>query len=325
MLKMESTQLVANSIINSSFEAAVVAATSTFELMGVEYDYNEVYTRVKSKFDYVLDDTGVKNNLIGKAYTVDMALNGKIGSAMRNRNWMESTQTVSRLDADVNKLRMLLSSKGIDQKMRVLNACFKVKRIPAKSSSIISMTNLGREKLLRNELEIDDSLIPSDTQSPSAHMSTQTMEIDNIDYQAEFEKLKTKFEKFKHHVKEKYDGWLEKAKKTNETMKSLQAIVRQQQETIFAMQIESHKREQNVMLKLQDLKRELQQNFDFAEGDGEVLNEVVECVSSCNEIDIDLFLSDVRDTILHTGQGYARTVTMLKVLATQCNLDVSYE
>nr|WBV74420.1 NSP3 [Rotavirus A type 3] len=322
---MDSTQELVKGVINTAFEAAVVAATSTMELMGIEYDYNEVYTRVKSKFDYVLDDTGVKNNLIGKAYTVDMALNGKIGSAMRNRSWMENTQTVSRLDADVNKLRMLLSSKGIDQKMRVLNACFKVKRVPGKSSSIISMTNLGREKLLRNELEIDDSLIPNDNQSSSTHISTQTMEVDNIDYQTEFEKLKTKFEKFKHHVKEKYDGWLEKAKKTNETMKNLQTIIKQQQEAIFSMQVESYKREQNIMLKLQDLKRELQQNLDLAEGDEEILDEIVECVSNCNEIDIDLFLSDVRDAILHSGLGYARTVTMLKVLATQCNLDVSYE
>nr|WBV74409.1 NSP3 [Rotavirus A type 2] len=322
---MDSTQELVKGVINTAFEAAVVAATSTMELMGIEYDYNEVYTRVKSKFDYVLDDTGVKNNLIGKAYTVDMALNGKIGSAMRNRNWMENAQTVSRLDTDVNKLRMLLSSKGIDQKMRVLNACFKVKRIPGKSSSIITMSQLGHEKLVRNEFEIDDSLIPNDHQSLNATSSTQTMEVDNKDYQLEFEKLKTKFEKFKYYVKEKYDGWLEKAKKTNETVKNLQGIIKQQQETIFAMQMESYRKEQDMVTKLQDLKRELQQNFDFAEGDEEVLYEIGDSVSACNEVDIDLFLTDIKDMLLQSGLGYAKTVTLLKVLATQCNLDVSYE
>lgn len=177
---MESTQQMVSSIINTSFEAAVVAATSTLELMGIQYDYNEIFTRVKSKFDYVMDDSGVKNNLLGKAITIDQALNGKFGSAIRNRNWMTDSKTVAKLDEDVNKLRMTLSSKGIDQKMRVLNACFSVKRIPGKSSSIIKCTRLMKDKIERGEVEVDDSYVD------------EKMEIDTIDWKSRYDQLEKK-------------------------------------------------------------------------------------------------------------------------------------
>nr|AHF49923.1 truncated NSP3 [Rotavirus A] len=201
MLKMESTQQMASSIINTSFEAAVVAATSTLELMGIQYDYNEVYTRVKSKFDYVMDDSGVKNNLLGKAATIDQALNGKFGSAARNRNWMADTRTTARLDEDVNKLRMMLSSKGIDQKMRVLNACFNVKRVPGKSSSIIKCTRLMRDKIERGEVEVDDSFVE------------EKMEVDTIDWKSRYEQLEKRFESLKQRVNENIQVGCKKQKR----------------------------------------------------------------------------------------------------------------
>ncbi|APB61176.1 NSP3 [Human rotavirus A] len=238
MLKMESTQQMAFSINNSSFEAAVVAATSPLEIMVIPYDYNEVYTIVKSKFVFVMDDSGVKNNLIGKAVTIDQALNGKFSSSIRNRNWMTDSKTVARLDEDVNKLRLLLSSKGIDQKMRVLNACFSVKRVPGKSSSIIKCTRLMKEKIERGEVEVDDAFIE------------EQMEIDTIDWKSRYDQLERRFESLKQRVNEKYNNWVIKAGKVYENMDSLQNVISQQQAHISELQIYYNKLERDLQSKI---------------------------------------------------------------------------
>nr|ACL36363.1 nonstructural protein 3 variant [Simian rotavirus] len=282
---MESTQQMAVSIINSSFEAAVVAATSALENMGIEYDYQDIYSRVKNKFDFVMDDSGVKNNLIGKAITIDQALNNKFGSAIRNRNWLADTSRAAKLDEDVNKLRMMLSSKGIDQKMRVLNACFSVKRIPGKSSSIIKCTKLMRDKLERGEVEVDDSFVD------------EKMEVDTIDWKSRYEQLEQRFESLKSRVNEKYNNWVLKARKMNENMHSLQNVISQQQAHIAELQVYNNKLERDLQNKIgsltssidatsalenmgieydyQDIYSRVKNKFDFVMDDSGVKNNLI--------------------------------------------------
>nr|QEG59318.1 NSP3 [Rotavirus A] len=313
MLKMESTQQMASSIINTSFEAAVVAATSTLELMGIQYDYNEVYTRVKSKFDYVMDDSGVKNNLLGKAATIDQALNGKFGSAVRNRNWMADTRTVTRLDEDVNKLRMMLSSKGIDQKMRVLNACFSVKRIPGKSSSIIKCTRLMKDKIERGEVEVDDSFVE------------EKMEVDTIDWKSRYEQLEKRFESLKQRVNEKYINWVQKAKKVNENMYSLQNVISQQQNQIADLQHYCNKLEVDLQNKISSLVSSVEWYMKSMELPDEVKTDIEQQLNSIDVINpinaIDDFESLIRNIIL----DYDRIFLMFKGLMRQCNYEYTYE
>nr|UZY23663.1 non-structural protein 3 [Rotavirus A] len=313
MLKMESTQQMASSIINTSFEAAVVAATSTLELMGIQYDYNEIYTRVKSKFDYVMDDSGVKNNLLGKAATIDQALNGKFGSAMRNKNWMTDSRTVAKLDEDVNKLRMMLSSKGIDQKMRVLNACFSVKRIPGKSSSIIKCTRLMKDKIERGKVEVDDSFVE------------EKMEVDTVDWKSKYDQLERRFESLKQRVSEKYTTWVQKAKKVNENMYSLQNVISQQQNQIADLQNYCSKLEADLQSKVSSLVSSVEWYLKSMELPDEVKTDIEQQLNSIDTISPINAIDDFEILIRNLIHDYDRTFLMFKGLLRQCNYEYAYE
>nr|UIP96862.1 NSP3 [Rotavirus A] len=310
---MESTQQMVSSIINTSFEAAVVAATSTLELMGIQYDYNEIFTKVKSKFDYVMDDSGVKNNLLGKAITIDQALNGKFSSAIRNRNWMTDSKTVAKLDEDVNKLRMTLSSKGIDQKMRVLNACFSVKRIPGKSSSIIKCTRLMKDKIERGEVEVDDSYVD------------EKMEIDTIDWKSRYDQLEKRFESLKQRVTEKYNTWVQKAKKVNENMYSLQNVISQQQNQIADLQQYCNKLESDLQGKFSSLVSSVEWYLRSMELPDDVKNDIEQQLNSIDLINPINAIDDIESVIRNLIQDYDRTFLMLKGLLKQCNYEYAYE
>ncbi|BAP91309.1 non-structural protein 3 [Rotavirus A] len=313
MLKMESTQQMATSIINSSFEAAVVAATSTLELMGIQYDYNEVYTRVKSKFDFVMDDSGVKNNLLGKAATIDQALNGKFGSAIRNKNWMSDTHTVAKLDEDVNKLRMMLSSKGIDQKMRVLNACFSVKRIPGKSSSIVKCTRLMKDKIERGEVEVDDSFVD------------EKMEIDTIDWKLRYEQLEKKFEALKIRVNEKYNNWVLKAKKVNENMNSLQNVISQQQAYINELQAHNNKLERDLQSKINSVVSSVEWYLRSMELSDDIKSDIEQQLNSIDQINPVNAFDDFELILRNLISDYDRVFIMFKGLLRRCNYTYEYE
>nr|QJD08107.1 NSP3 [Rotavirus A]QJD08121.1 NSP3 [Rotavirus A] len=312
MLKMESTQQMAVSIINSSFEAAVVAATSALENMGIEYDYQDVYSRVKNKFDFVMDDSGVKNNLIGKAITIDQALNNKFGSAIRNRNWLADTSRAAKLDEDVNKLRMMLSSKGIDQKMRVLNACFSVKRIPGKSSSIVKCTKLMRDKLERGEVEVDDSFV------------NETMEVDTIDWKSRYEQLEQRFESLKIRVNEKYNNWVIKARKMNENMHSLQNVISQQQAHIAELQVYNDKLERDLQNKIGSLTSSIEWYLRSMELDSEIKADIEQQINSIDTINPLHAFDDLESVIRNLISDYDRLFLMFKGLIQRCNYQYSF-
>nr|QJC69043.1 NSP3 [Rotavirus A] len=313
MLKMASTQQMAESIINTSFEAAVVAATSTLELMGVEYDYNEVYTRVKSKFDFVMDDSGVKNNIIGKAITIDQALNGKFGSAIRNRNWMSSIQTVSRLDEDVNKLRMMLSSKGIDQKMRVLNSCFSVKRLPGKSSSIIKCTRLMRDKIERGEVEVNDDFVE------------EKMETETVDWKQKYDQLSLRFDALKKRVNEKYNSWVEKAKKVTDNMKAMQNTIAQQQQYISELQQYNLKIEKDIQSKIEALIGSLEWHIRSLNLPDDVKQDVEQQLNSIDTINPVNAIDDIESIVRNILNDYTNIFDMFIGLVKRCNYEISYE
>nr|AFY98631.1 NSP3 [Simian rotavirus A] len=312
MLKMESTQQMAVSIINSSFEAAVVAATSALENMGIEYDYQDIYSRVKNKFDFVMDDSGVKNNLIGKAITIDQALNNKFGSAIRNRNWLADTSRAGKLDEDVNKLRMILSSKGIDQKMRVLNACFSVKRIPRKSSSIIKCTKLMRDKLERGEVEVDDSFVD------------EKMEVDTIDWKSRYEQLEQRFESLKSRVNEKYNNWVLKARKMNENMHSLQNVISQQQAHIAELQVYNNKLESDLQNKIGSLTSSIEWYLRSMELDPEIKADIEQQINSIDAINPLHAFDDLESVIRNLISDYDKLFLMFKGLIQRCNYQYSF-
>nr|AUV48628.1 NSP3 [Human rotavirus A] len=310
---MESTQQMASSIINTSFEAAVVAATSTLELMGIQYDYNEIFTRVKSKFDYVMDDSGVKNNLLGKAITIDQALNGKSGSAIRNRNWMTDSKTVAKLDEDVNKLRMTFPSKGIDQKMRVLNASFSVKSLPGKSSSIIKCTRLMKDKIERGEPEVPDSYVD------------EKMEIDTIAWNPRPDHLEKRFDPLKQRVNPKYNPWVQPAQKVNENMYSLQNVPSQQQPQPAALQQYCNNLDPDLQGKFPSLASSIEWYPRSMELPDDVKNDPEQQLNSIDPINPINAVDDIESSPRNLIQDYDRTFLMLKGLLKQCNYEYVYE
>nr|AUV48655.1 NSP3 [Human rotavirus A] len=313
MLKMESTQQMASSITNSSFEAAVVAATSTLELMGIQYDYNEVYTRVKSKSDFVMDDSGVKNNLIGKAATIDQALNGQFSSSIRNRNWMTDSQTVASLDEDVNKLRLLLSSKGLDQKMRVLNACFSVKRVPGKSSPIPNRTRSMKEKIERGEVEVDDAF------------TEERMEVDTIDWKSRYDQLERRLDPLKQRVHEKYNNWVIKARKVNENPNSLQNLISQQQAHINELQIYNNKPERPLQSKIGSVISSIEWYLRSLELSADIKSDIEQQLNSIDHINPVHALDDFESILRNLISDYDRIPLILKGSLQQSNYTYTYE
>nr|ANS59536.1 NSP3 [Rotavirus A] len=310
---MESTQQMVQSVLNSAFDAAVIAATSTLDLMEIKYDHNEVYSRIKNKFEFVMDDSGVRNNLIGKAATVDQALNGKFGSATRNRDWMTDSRTITKLDEDVNRLRMLLSSKGIDQKMRVLNSCFSVKRIPGKSSSIIKCTKLMKDKLERGEVEVED---PKD--------ESEEMEVDVVDWKKKYDQLEDKFTKMKKRVDEKYTCWVQKAKKVSESVYALQDVISQQQQHITELQQYNNKLEKDLQNKISTMISSVEWYLKSMELPNEAKEDIEQQLNSIDIINPCTAIDDIEILVRNLISDYDQVFLMFRGLLQKCNYEYTY-
>nr|WAU17050.1 NSP3 [Rotavirus A] len=321
MLKMETTQQLASSMINSAREAAIIAAVSTLELMGIDFDRNEVESRVRQKFDYTLEDSGVKNNILGKAFTVDQALNGKLGSAIRNRNWMTNSKTVDSLDFDVNKLRMMCSSKGINQKMRVLNACFNVRRDNARSSSIISCNKLMFDKIQRGEVEIDDSLLDGEVKEEN-RMDVQH---DTTDWKSRYEHLNTKYNEMRKQVTQKYDAWVHKARKVNENMVAMQHQVLNLQRQVQELTEQNNKLNLDFKDKVSALTSSLEWYTNSMNLDSEIKQQLIHQISL---IDLNNPLSaidDLEQIIRDLLTDYEHASNMVIGLIHKCGLEYGYE
>jgi len=155
---MATLQMV-KSMMNTALDTALITVLSLFDdISNGKLSKNNVKDIVCTKFNDLISDSGVKNNLFGKARTIDYALQGDLNSVCRNENWMSNVETVAKLDADVNSLRMLCSARGIKRDTRVLKSCFSVSYPEGKSSSIIKCNQLFFEKIVRGEISIDTEI-----------------------------------------------------------------------------------------------------------------------------------------------------------------------
>nr|UKG23801.1 NSP3 [Rotavirus A] len=247
---METTQQSAASILQSSFDAAVTATLSTLDELGIQYDRDHVVSKVKCKFDYILDDSGVRNNLMGKAYTVDQALERKLGSAQRNRFWMTNAATVQKLDTDVNRLRMLLASKGIDQDTRVLNTCFKVFREPGKSSAKIQCTQLIKEKLQRDEI-----IVVGEKEAGDEPMETNNSELAVAQF--ELKQAQERFTKYRRNQEDRIRHHVDKEASLTQEIHALKMQVSQLQDQISVLQRRLYKNESSIPDQIKEIRNRM--------------------------------------------------------------------
>ncbi|BAT21085.1 NSP3 protein [Rotavirus A] len=303
---MEATVLATKTIIASAFDCAVAAAKSILIEQGVEFDESELTSKIKCKFDYIMDDSGVKANILGKAATVDLALNGKLASATRNANWMANQYTVAKLDEDVNKLRMMLSSKGINQNTRVLNSCFTVKRNPVKSSSYIVCNKLIKEKLKRGEvIEVEDeSLDKSQSQSE--------------DWQIKYQNLKVK-------IQNKYSSWVAKTKRVLERMNEMEKVIKSQNETIDLMTKQNVEKDEKIKRRLEQVIETLDWKINSKSIPSELKSEYQNELALIASVDVGDMLTEIECFMCRMVEDNSDAVCMLQCLAKRQGLVLMIE
>lgn len=108
-----------------------------------------VYPRgeARRRLEYVLEDTGIRGSLIGRAKTIDYAVRGRLSSAEKNHEYMTNIATVERLENDLLQIRTQLSLRGIDKKARVLASLFDVSPYKnSKTTSMVVMSEVAKQK-----------------------------------------------------------------------------------------------------------------------------------------------------------------------------------
>nr|QIN53332.1 NSP3 [Rotavirus A]QIN53343.1 NSP3 [Rotavirus A]QIN53354.1 NSP3 [Rotavirus A] len=304
---MEATTLSVKSILVAAFDCAFVTTKSFLDDRKIEYDENDIKIVLKQKMDFILEDSGVKANILGKAATIDQALSGKTASANRNANWMTTQYTVSKLDEDVNRLRMLLSSQNITQETRVLNSCFKVRRDPNKSSSYITCTKLLKEKLKRGEvIEVADDV------------EEKVIVTDTIDWKAKFEKLKTRFQ-------EKYDSWVVKARKVTSTVRSMQMVIANQQQIINSFEEKQIQKELEYKNRIEALISSIKCKIESKQFNTETKNDYIQELDMTTVIDTADGMESIEEFIHKLVDDYSDSTVLLQELALRLGLLVSFE
>nr|BEL13061.1 non-structural protein 3 [Rotavirus A]BEL13072.1 non-structural protein 3 [Rotavirus A]BET99642.1 non-structual protein 3 [Avian rotavirus A] len=304
---METTTLSAKSILVAALDCAFATTKSFLDDRKIEYDENDIKIVLKQKMDFILEDSGVKANILGKAATIDQALSGKIASANRNANWMTTQYTVAKLDEDVNRLRMLLSSQNITQETRVLNSCFKVRRDPNKSSSYIMCTKLLKEKLKRGEvIEIVDDA------------EEKTTVTDTVDWKAKFEKLKARFQ-------EKYDSWVVKVRKVTSTVRSMQTVIANQQQIINSFEEKQIQKELEYKNRIEALISSIKWKIESKHFTTETKKDYVQELDLTTVIDATDGVESIEEFIHKLIDDYSDSTVILKELASRLGLSVSFE
>ena len=108
-----------------------------------------VYARgeARKRLEYVLDDTGIRGSLIGRAKTIDYAIRGRLESAEKNHDYMTNIITVEKLENDLLQMRAQLSLRGVDKKARVLASLFDVSPYNgSKTKSTVVMSEVAKQK-----------------------------------------------------------------------------------------------------------------------------------------------------------------------------------
>lgn len=306
---METTVLAVKSILSAALDCAIATAKSVLDEQNITYDNAEIESKIRCKMNLILDDSGVQANLLGKAATIDQALSGRMASANRNANWMTTQYTVAKLDEDVNRLRMMLSAKNIDQKMRVLNSCFNVQRNPTKSSSIITCTKLLKEKLKRGEvIEVEDQ---EDTK----------MEVDvkdDINWREKFERARTKFQ-------EKYNSWVVKARKVTESVKNMQLTIANQQAIINSFEEKLMQKDIEYKTRIETLISALEWKLNSKHFEEEIKQDYLQELETMTVIDVSDGVANIEEFIYKLIDDFADSVILLKGLTNKFGLNIAFD
>nr|BBB44513.1 nonstructural protein 3 [Porcine rotavirus C] len=148
------TQASVEWIFNIAGSAASAAIAKAIKDAGGSEDFAKyVVARFYDNFKDSVDDTGVYNACIGRARTVDKALDDS-RKAERNEDWHTNLETVSRLDLELAELKLILSNLGVKREERVLSSMFSVIREEGRSSNIVMLKQNAVKMIEEGKLKI---------------------------------------------------------------------------------------------------------------------------------------------------------------------------
>nr|QUD20620.1 non-structural protein 3 [Rotavirus C] len=148
------TQASVEWIFNIAGSAASASIAKAIKDVGGSEDFAKyVVARFYDNYKDSVDDTGVYNACIGRARTVDKALDDS-RKAERNEDWHTNLETVSRLDLELAELKLILSNLGIKREERVLNSMFSVVREEGRSSNTIMLKQNAVKMIEEGKLKI---------------------------------------------------------------------------------------------------------------------------------------------------------------------------
>nr|BBB44505.1 nonstructural protein 3 [Porcine rotavirus C] len=148
------TQASVEWIFNIAGSAASASIAKAVKDAGGSEDFAKyVVARFYDNFKNSVDDTGVYNACIGRARTVDKALDDS-RKAERNEDWHTNLETVSRLDLELAELKLLLSNLGVRREERVLSSMFSVIREEGRSSNTIMLKQNAVKMIEEGKLKI---------------------------------------------------------------------------------------------------------------------------------------------------------------------------
>nr|AWN08086.1 non structural protein 3 [Rotavirus C] len=148
------TQASVEWIFNIAGSAASASIAKAIKDAGGSEDFAKyVVARFYDNYKNSVDDTGVYNACIGRARTVDKALDDS-RKAEKNEDWHTNLETVSRLDLELAELKLILSNLGVKREERVLNSMFSVIREEGRSSNTIMLKQNAVKMIEEGKLKI---------------------------------------------------------------------------------------------------------------------------------------------------------------------------
>ena len=144
-----------------------------------------------------------------------------------------------------------------------------------------------KDKIERGEVEVDDSYVD------------EKMEIDTIDWKSRYDQLEKRFESLKQRVTEKYNTWVQKAKKVNENMYSLQNVISQQQNQIADLQQYCNKLEADLQGKFSSLTSSVEWYLRSMELPDDIKNDIEQQLNSIDLINPINAIDDIESLILN--------------------------
>ncbi|ALE20414.1 NSP3 [Rotavirus C] len=148
------TQASVEWIFNIAGSAASASLAKAIKDAGGNEEFAKyVVARFYENYKESIDDSGVYNACMGRARTVDKALdNSKL--AKRNEDWYTNLATISRIDLELAELKLILSNLGVKREERVLNSMFSVTREEGRSSNTVMLKQNAVKMIEEGKLKI---------------------------------------------------------------------------------------------------------------------------------------------------------------------------